>query len=127
MIRRGFWLALGAALGVAGYRRAGRLARALRPSMIGARLARGGSSRSRTGRAACSVTGGPGGAAAFLRDVRDGMDEYLERRQGQRGPTLEGQQPARLAGAGPDQAGPGQAAIARPRQRPGLDYAKDGS
>jgi hypothetical protein len=125
MIRRGFWLALGAALGVAGYRRAGRLARAIRPSAGGARLGRG-----RAGGAGRHGAGGacaPGGAASFLRDVRDGMDEYLERRQGQRGPTLEGQQPARLAGAGPDQAGPGQAAIARPRQHPGIDYAKDGS
>lgn len=55
MIHRVFWLTLGAAAGVAGYRRAARLARAVSPA---ARAA---------------------GVARFAADVRDGMELYLER------------------------------------------------
>jgi hypothetical protein len=99
VIRRGFWLALGAALGVTGYRRASRLANAVLP----------GGSRTARWRAGSRTAG-------FLRDVRDGMDEYLERRAGLRGPTLDGQQ---LTGALPAGAG-------RRQDHPGIDYVKDG-
>jgi hypothetical protein len=104
MIRRGFWLVLGAALGVTGYRRAGRLARAMLPG------------RRPAGRLAVGGTGGTGGTAAFLRDVRDGMDEYLDRHPRYPGPTLEGQQvPGRP-----------RAGQSRLQEYPGIDYAKDG-
>jgi hypothetical protein len=73
MIRRGFWLVAGAALGVAGYRKVSRLARA--------------------------VTGGPAAppasqlrnAVAFMKDVRDGMADYHELHAGQIGRRLGGQ------------------------------------
>ena len=86
MMRRLFWLVLGAALGIAGYRRASRAARMLLPSsglagQVGTRpapaaLEHGASSgptRSERGRSAAS------GTAAFVRDVRFGMAEYLDR------------------------------------------------
>ena len=86
MIRRLFWLVLGAALGIAGYRRASRAARMLLPTsglagQVGSRparpaLAHGTSSglrRSERGRSTVS------GTAAFVRDVRSGMAEYLDR------------------------------------------------
>jgi hypothetical protein len=104
MIRRGFWLVLGAALGVTGYRRAGKLARAMLPG------------RRPAGRGARSARRGTGGTAAFLRDVRDGMDEYLDRHPGHPGPTLEGQQVrGRL-----------RSDMGRSQEYPGIDYAKDG-
>lgn len=113
MIRRGFWLALGAALGVTGYRRAGRLARAMLPARR---------PPARRPPARWPSARGTGGTAAFLRDVRDGMDEYLDRHPVHRGPTLEGQQVRgrRRAGAGmPPREYP-------PGAYPGIDYAKDG-
>jgi hypothetical protein len=55
VIRRLFWLALGAVLGVAGYRRATALARSLRPAPR------------------------PASLAGFAADVREGMALYLER------------------------------------------------
>ena len=97
MIRRAFWLVLGAALGVTGYRRAGKLARALQPGRRQLRRR-------------------PAGTAAFLRDVRDGMDEYLERHPGHRRPSLEGQQARGRLGAD----------TGRPQEYPDIDYAKDG-
>lgn len=64
MICRGFWLAAGAVLGVTGYRKATRLARAL----TGQQAVR----RARTARA------GFVSAAGFAADVRDGMAEYWD-------------------------------------------------
>ena len=104
MIRRLFWMIVGALLGVTGYRRAGRLARAMRPG------------RRPAGRLAVRGTGGTGGTAVFLRDVRAGMDEYLDRHPRHPGPTLEGQQVP-----GRPRAGRG-----RSQEYPGIDYAKDG-
>jgi hypothetical protein len=85
MIRRGFWLVLGAILGVGGYRRVTRLAHALvpgargpqpgagalarRPELTGRRVLAG---AARAGRSAAE-------GAAFVRDVREGMAEYLDR------------------------------------------------
>jgi hypothetical protein len=66
MIRRLFWLSLGAALGVAGYRRAASLARTLNPA-----------------RGADSLAG-------FAADVREGMALYMERHSGNTPSTLEG-------------------------------------
>jgi hypothetical protein len=98
-MRRGLWLAAGAVLGVAGYRRASRLAGGL-----AGRGSRGadqpGQPRGRDGSAGRLAAGQPaavgpvslsrpapgrastaariGAAAGFVRDVRDGMAEYLE-------------------------------------------------
>jgi hypothetical protein len=65
MIRRLFWLTLGAALGVAGYRRLTALTRALSPA-----------ARAR-------------GLTRFAGDVREGMQLYMERQPGSRASTLE--------------------------------------
>lgn len=92
-MRRLFWAAAGAALGVASYRKASRLARAI----------------------------GADGAASFARDVRRGMDLYLERHQEPAGPNLVGQhtRARRLPRAGAGQRDPEHG-------YPGTPYAKDG-
>ena len=71
MIRRGFWLTVGAVTGVVGYRRA---------SAVGRRV---------SGR--LSGGGAPGlavRAIRFARDVREGMDLYMARHSPPEGPTL---------------------------------------
>jgi hypothetical protein len=73
MIRRGFWFLLGAVLGVSGYRKLTRTAKALLPhgelvSQLHARTP-----VARPGRRAGS------GTIAFVRDVRTGMADYLDR------------------------------------------------
>jgi hypothetical protein len=73
MIRRLFWLTLGAVLGVAGYRRLTALARAVSP---GARAR---------------------GLTRFAGDVREGMQLYMERQPGDRASTLESPEHARRA------------------------------
>jgi len=65
MIRRLFWLVLGAVLGVTGYRRATALARSLRPVRGAASLAH------------------------FAGDVREGMALYMERQAAAAPSTLE--------------------------------------
>jgi hypothetical protein len=84
MIRRGFWLATGAVLGVTGYRRATRVAsmlsaprsRALAPPVPRPRaVPSGGKTAIRVLRS--SATGAVA-AAGFVRDVRAGMAEYRE-------------------------------------------------
>ena len=67
MIRRLFWLTLGAVIGVASYRRATALVRSISPAPRARELAR------------------------FAGDVREGMELYMERQPGQAPPTLEGQ------------------------------------
>jgi hypothetical protein len=76
MIRRLFWLVLGAVLGVTGYRRATALARSLRPAPR------------------------PGGLAGFAADVREGMAVYLQRQAGPPASTLEGHRRAGLPQGG---------------------------
>jgi hypothetical protein len=98
-MRRGFWLAAGAVLGVAGYRRATRLLAGLSHGAAveapraavqghgsagrrGAPVSRA-ATRSRpesASRLASAVTR-IGAAVGFARDVRDGMAEYLELHQ----------------------------------------------
>jgi hypothetical protein len=102
VIRRLLWMTIGAVAGVTGYRRVSQLARAMNPAAR-RRARRGGSA-------------GYGGLAEFLGDVREGMEEYLNRRAGPRGPTLEGQQ-FLAEGAGHPAASRGY---------PGTDYVKDG-
>lgn len=105
MIRRLVWMLVGAVAGVTGYRRVARLARAIQPWAD-----RGARRKGWTG------GGGYGGAALFLRDVRDGMELYVDRRSRPAEPTLEGQQ------ALPERSG----RAAAPRAYPGTDYSKDG-
>jgi hypothetical protein len=68
MIRRLFWLTLGAVLGVAGYRRLTALARAVSPAARAQGLAR------------------------FAGDVREGMQLYMERQPANAASTLESQE-----------------------------------
>jgi len=93
MMRRLFWATAGAVLGAAGYRKVSRLARGPRTQ----------------------------GMASFARDVRRGMDLYLERYQELAGPNLIGRQARvrRPLRAGAAQADPG-------RRQPSVDNAKDG-
>ncbi len=80
MIRRLFWLLLGAALGITAYRRLTAAVRALLPSARARQLTR------------------------FAADVRDGMELYMERQSSRAPLTLESQQArAGLPGAGTGQ------------------------
>jgi hypothetical protein len=88
MIRRGFWLLTGVALGVTGYRKVSRLARAV------------------TGGPATPPTSQLRNAAAFIRDVRDGMADYRELHAGQIGRRLGDQHDRTESGA--RQQGPSQ-------------------
>jgi hypothetical protein len=88
VIRRGFWLVVGATLGVTGYRRASRLLQSFRPpssspagpvvlrseSLLTGRRVLAGAARAGRGAAA---------SAAFVRDVRDGVAEYLDQQDQQ--------------------------------------------
>ncbi len=81
MIRRLVWLGIGAVLGITGYRRVTRAAKSLLPSgdllaPLGRRSA--GSGPARQVPARTSARGGAG-TAAFVRDVRAGMAEYMDR------------------------------------------------
>ena len=119
MIGRFCWLVAGAVLGVTGYRRASRLVCSIRPGNL-ARQAlpaiRPGAPAARLAGPAVHRHGGGDRLAPFARDVRDGMEIYLDRHSGQPGPTLGGQQAAaRLTGQ------PGMNG-----RYPGTDNAKDG-
>jgi hypothetical protein len=77
MIRRGRWLLLGAVLGISGYRRLARAAKALMPqgelaSQLSGRAEATGPSRRAASRAGAETI-------AFVRDVRTGMADYLDR------------------------------------------------
>ena len=76
MIRRLFWLTLGAVLGVTGYRKATAFARSLRPAPRAS------------------------GLAEFAADVREGMALYMERQARPRASTHEGHRRAGLPGGG---------------------------
>jgi hypothetical protein len=89
MIRRLFWVVLGAALGIGGYRRVSRAARVLLPSgglvgQVGRRALRA-TRPALAHRASTALTqrassrSAQSGTAAFVRDVRAGMTEYLDR------------------------------------------------
>jgi hypothetical protein len=78
MIRRLIWVTIGAVLGITGYRRVSRAAKALLPAPdVLAPLAR----RASAGQVRPAARGGQVGArtAEFVRDVRVGMAEYLDR------------------------------------------------
>jgi hypothetical protein len=108
VIRRVFWVSLGAAAGISGYRRATAMGRAIsvrltgapgRPELTPARPALARTSNFsatrtawRTSRAAWraqrAALARMRAAGLFARDVREGMDIYLNRHEGQPGPTL---------------------------------------
>ena len=107
MIRRGFWLAVGATGGIMGYRRAAALGRQLSATLSpaappasprdGARQPAAGQAAGPT-RAALSGKARRGlvrgtirfsrDARMFSRDVREGMDLYMVRHRAQGSPTL---------------------------------------
>jgi hypothetical protein len=96
VIRRGFWLVLGAAAGITGYRRASRLLQSFRPpatASAGAVVLR--SPGPLTGRkllaGAARAGRGAAASAAFVRDVRDGVAEYLDQQESGPARTLESQ------------------------------------
>ena len=80
MIRRGFWLAAGAATGIYGYRRVSavgrRLSASLNPAEPGAALAQG-ARLTRHGRRTAIRAARE--TYRFTRDVREGMDLYMAR------------------------------------------------
>jgi hypothetical protein len=107
MIRRGFWLAAGAVVGITGYRRATRLVRALtgqaqlarstavlptaaRASIVArqTRLALPARRATSPGSRAASVGATAASAAGFIRDVREGMAEYWDLHRGELDRTL---------------------------------------
>jgi hypothetical protein len=107
MIRRGFWLAAGAMLGVAGYRKAARLARTITAGPAVPRVlttaARAIEARPIQTRAAVPLTHRVREAASFARDVRDGMAEYRDlhpRQLGRRLGNRSSEQPGDRAPAG---------------------------
>jgi hypothetical protein len=106
MIRRGFWLAVGATGGIIGYRRVSSLGRQLSATLSPAGRSEG-AEQSATGQttAGASRSGQPLSGRArrglvrgtirftrdarmFSRDVREGMDLYMVRHRGQGSPTL---------------------------------------
>jgi hypothetical protein len=98
VIRRGFWLVTGAALGVTGYRRASRLLQSFRPRQAGQIVLRAPGPRAPgplTGRrvlaGAARAGRGAAASAAFVRDVREGVAEYLDQQDSGPGRTLESQ------------------------------------
>jgi hypothetical protein len=110
VIRRLFWLTLGAVAGVTGYRRLSRLMRAIQPVP-----GRGGR-RGWPGRPGwAGRPGSASGLTAFLRDVRDGMAQYADQRASAAGPIPDRQQ------VHTERSSP-----AATRSYPGTHYAKDG-
>jgi hypothetical protein len=99
VIRRGFWLLLGAVTGIMGYRRVAAVGQQVSAKLSGTRLA--GTSlagtKPREGRAPAALTArraargmltGAKEAFRFTRDVREGMDLYMDRHEGHPGSTL---------------------------------------
>jgi hypothetical protein len=91
VIRRGFWLTVGAVAGIAGYRRVSAVGR-----RVSGRLTRGGApslnGQSLNGPSLNAPSlNGPSlarQAIRFTRDVREGMDLYMARHSPPEGPTL---------------------------------------
>jgi hypothetical protein len=77
MIRRGFWLAVGATGGIMGYRRVCALSRQVSET-LGARPKKPGAVKRHWARE----------TVRFTRDVREGMELYSVRQEARRRPTL---------------------------------------
>jgi hypothetical protein len=107
MIRRGFWLAVGATGGIMGYRRVSSLGRQLSATLSPA-APREGAEQSAAGQATAAASRGgqplsgrarrglvrgtirlARDARMFSRDVREGMDLYMVRHRAQGSPTLD--------------------------------------
>ncbi|HEX7162105.1 MAG TPA: hypothetical protein VF223_12830 [Trebonia sp.] len=86
MIRRGFWLVVGAAGGIMGYRRVSSLGRQVSET-LGARQARPGR-QAHQARPRAAERHWARETIRFTRDVREGMDLYSVRQAAKRGPTL---------------------------------------
>ncbi len=103
MMRRGFWLAAGAVLGVAGYRKASRVARAITGAPVPGRMLSSGPRALRAAdgeaRPSVPVTARIRSAASFAHDVREGMAEYRELHGRQLGRSL-GNRRDRASGRG---------------------------
>jgi hypothetical protein len=121
MMRRLFWATAGAVVGVAGYRKAARMARAVWPAAPGRADRPRATPRPDRPGVSRGVSRGVRGAASFARDVRRGRDLYLERYSELAGPSLRGQQ-ARVRRPPPADAGDGD----QGREYPDINYTKDG-
>jgi hypothetical protein len=101
VIRRGFWLAAGAATGIYGYRRVSavgrRLSASLNPAAPAAALPQSAQSAQSARNAQSAQLARRGGRGAiglaretyrFTRDVREGMDLYMARHSAPAGSTL---------------------------------------
>jgi hypothetical protein len=91
MIRRGFWLAVGATGGIMGYRRVSSLGRQLSQTLSPPATGPSGGGAERQARRGL-VRGTirfTRDARRFGRDVREGMDLYMVRRTAQGSPTLD--------------------------------------
>jgi hypothetical protein len=95
VIRRGFWLAAGAATGIYGYRRVSAVGRRLSASLVPAEPAAALIQGARSARSAQLARQGRRTAIRaaretyrFTRDVREGMDLYMARHSGPPDPTL---------------------------------------
>lgn len=85
MIRRGFWLTVGAAGGIMGYRRVSALSRQVSETLgrrAGGQGPLGQPALTRRRRHWARET------LRFTRDVREGMNVYIARQQGRPAPTL---------------------------------------
>jgi hypothetical protein len=90
VIRRGFWLTVGATAGIIGYRRVSAIGRRLSGSLTTGR-ADGAERAGRAGRAggAARTAGLARETVRFARDVREGMELYLARHPGPPASTLD--------------------------------------
>ena len=91
MIRRGFWLVVGATGGIMGYRRVSSIGRQLSATLSPATVPAAGA-RPERGRARRGLVRGTirltRDTRMFTRDVREGMDLYMVRHRAQGSPTL---------------------------------------
>jgi hypothetical protein len=109
MIRRGFWLVVGATGGIMGYRRVSALGRQLAGTLSpAAPRPSGGAAQSRQPLSRQARRGLVRGtirftrdARRFGRDVREGMDLYMVRRTAQGSPTLDASAQSRRSPARP--------------------------
>jgi hypothetical protein len=107
VIRRGFWLAVGAATGIYGYRRVSAVGKRLSASLNPGSPAKPGAALTKSAKSAKSAKSSPSAKSAqstqsarrtairaaretyrFTRDVREGMDLYMARHSEPPGPTL---------------------------------------
>jgi hypothetical protein len=86
MIRRGFWLAVGAAGGIMGYRRVSSLGRQVSEKLGGRHGQLG--QPGQPSRQGAVKRHWARETIRFTRDVREGMDVYIDRQRARSAPTL---------------------------------------